>query len=282
MDQHKITIPQETHSHTVADKLTAAVPGSTSSTNGNDSASEDCCPETSESYKKFSTNPSYPTVNHRLHQKLCHFVNKYLESPTAHWVVIVLVVLDMIFVFIEISLTLFFPGMEHHGTKSEVDTSDSFLVQRFGLLPETLVRAMAETCFPAAPEGVVLAAEILGWLSFGIVCIFVIEITLRILAQLHHFFRKWWNIIDAIIVYLSFILELVFRGIAREVASLAVILRLWRIIRLVHAASESIEMEHQSKAKKLKIKLKELEDQLRVSQEKLAKIEESVGNPKEE
>ena len=51
--------------------------------------------------------------------------------------------------------------------------------------------------------------EVAGWISMGILVLFVIEVTYRLWYHNKNYFRKWFNIFDMCLVYVSFIIEIV-------------------------------------------------------------------------
>jgi len=82
--------------------------------------------------------------------------------------------------------------------------------------------------------------EVLSHISLGITTFFLIEIPLSIFAFGPKFYNPFGSVphsglhlFDAFIIGTTFILEVVLRGREQEVASLLIILRLWRLIKLV-------------------------------------------------
>lgn len=56
---------------------------------------------------------------------------------------------------------------------------------------------------------------------------------------------SWFHIFDAVVIVVSFLVDVLTRGIVEEVASLVVILRLWRFVKIIEemsvGASEQME-----------------------------------------
>ena len=81
--------------------------------------------------------------------------------------------------------------------------------------------------------------EILGHISFAILCVFVVEVLIRLWATgFIEFFKKWFNYVDFIVVLGSFIIEVLFTYVKINVGSdvsdyskVLIILRMIRIIR---------------------------------------------------
>jgi hypothetical protein len=82
--------------------------------------------------------------------------------------------------------------------------------------------------------------EVLSHISLGITTFFLIEIPLSIFAFGPKFYNPFGSVphsglhlFDAFIIGTTFTLEVVLRGREQEVASLLIILRLWRLVKLV-------------------------------------------------
>lgn len=82
------------------------------------------------------------------------------------------------------------------------------------------------------------------------------------------YFSSWFHCFDALIIIISFTVDLVTHGIVEEIASLVVILRLWRFVKIVEelslGASERME-EMQFKVEELQKENEELRSELRAS-----------------
>lgn len=73
-----------------------------------------------------------------------------------------------------------------------------------------------------------------------ITTLFLVEIPLTLWALGHEFYNPFGRIphsslhlFDAIIILTTFVLEVILRGKERELAGLLIILRLWRLLKLV-------------------------------------------------
>ena len=78
--------------------------------------------------------------------------------------------------------------------------------------------------------------QVLHYISIGILGIFMIEITVKLFAFRLDFFKSKMEVFDAIIVVVSFVLDIVYasaEGIESAVG-LLVILRLWRVARILN------------------------------------------------
>ena len=79
-------------------------------------------------------------------------------------------------------------------------------------------------------------AEILHYMSIGILSLFIIEITLKIYVMRQEFFKHRMEVFDAIIVIVTFALDV---ALAKEegllsAIGLLIVLRLWRITSIVN------------------------------------------------
>lgn len=95
---------------------------------------------------------------------------------------------------------------------------------------------------PDAPQWL----EVLSHISLAITTFFLIEIPLSVFAFGPRFYNPFGSLphsslhfFDAIIIMTTFILEVVLRGRERELASLLIILRLWRLVKLVGGTQNS-------------------------------------------
>ncbi len=95
------------------------------------------------------------------------------------------------------------------------------------------------------------AEEVLGWVSLSILSVFLLEQLAKLaVSGPRYFYTSAFHALDAFVVVVSFVLEAVLRGTLREAASLLVILRLWRLVRVAHAVAESVTLEHHLVLKK--------------------------------
>ena len=86
--------------------------------------------------------------------------------------------------------------------------------------------------------------EILSHISLAITTLFLIEIPLALFAFGPQFYNPFGqtlhaslHLFDAVIIIGTFALEAVLRGRERELAGLLILLRLWRLVKLVGGKS---------------------------------------------
>lgn len=80
------------------------------------------------------------------------------------------------------------------------------------------------------------------------------------------YLRSWFHIFDALVIVASFLIDVLTRGVVEEVASLVIILRLWRFVKIIEelsvGASEQME-DLEMKVEQLEKENSELRNQLR-------------------
>ncbi|KAJ4422502.1 hypothetical protein N0V82_002836 [Gnomoniopsis sp. IMI 355080] len=76
-------------------------------------------------------------------------------------------------------------------------------------------------------------------------CLFLTELILCLWAFGFKYLNSWFHIFDALVIIVSFLVDVLTRGVVEEVASLVVILRLWRFVKIIEemsvGASEQME-----------------------------------------
>lgn len=65
----------------------------------------------------------------------------------------------------------------------------------------------------------------------------------------HRYLSSWFHLFDSIIIVLSFIVDITSRGLAQDIGSLVIVLRLWRLAKiseeLVLGAAERMDLLEQ-------------------------------------
>ncbi|KDR81513.1 hypothetical protein GALMADRAFT_221376 [Galerina marginata CBS 339.88] len=141
------------------------------------------------------------SLYYRCRAKTAHF----LDHPKLHKIVIALITTDAICVL--------------------ADLAYSFL---------------SPTCEPPGGEDVPAWLEVLSHISLAITTLFLVEIPLNLWAFGFQFMNPFGPVphaglhaFDSIIILTTFILEAILRGKEREIAGLLIVLRLWRLVKLV-------------------------------------------------
>ncbi|XP_066289953.1 voltage-gated hydrogen channel 1-like [Branchiostoma lanceolatum] len=97
--------------------------------------------------------------------------------------------------------------------------------------------------------------EVLHVVSILILCIFVVEIALKIYVDRLEFFKNGFHVLDAVVVLVSLgldIASLVHPSAFTDAGGLLILLRLWRVTRIVNGIIISVEEEWEHKVNKLK------------------------------
>lgn len=113
----------------------------------------------------------------------------------------------------------------------------------------------------------------LFYFSFLFICIFVLEIFVSLYALRWKYFKNRLYLLDGIVVIASFVLEIVFHygnlGNARRAASTIIILRLWKIIRAVHAVAHSLTLKN-------RLLIEKIEEAKGILEEERTQIEQTL------
>ena len=67
----------------------------------------------------------------------------------------------------------------------------------------------------------------------------------------HRYFRSWFHCFDAAVIVVGFVVDVILHGVVEEVASLVVILRLWRIFKIVEEFSVGAQEEMDAMAERV-------------------------------
>ncbi|KPM43917.1 hypothetical protein AK830_g2613 [Neonectria ditissima] len=82
-----------------------------------------------------------------------------------------------------------------------------------------------------------LALDVLGSMSLVFSCLFMVELIASVWAFGWIYFKSWFHCFDAFIVVAGFITDVVLVGIIEEIASLIVVMRLWRVTKIIEELS---------------------------------------------
>ncbi|KAL3857160.1 hypothetical protein ACJMK2_011855 [Sinanodonta woodiana] len=108
--------------------------------------------------------------------------------------------------------------------------------------------------------------HILHYASIGILSLFIIELIVKLYAVRLEFFHHKIEIFDAVIIIVSFTLDIVYRdhtGIESG-TGLLIVLRLWRVIRIINGIVVSVKKE-------AKVKLNKERKKREICEQKLTK-----------
>lgn len=123
-----------------------------------------------------------------------------------------------------------------------------------------------------------VAPHVLHYMSIGILSIFIVEITAKIYAFRKEFFLHKLEVFDAIVVILSFGLDIAFRNSTGAIngSGLIIILRLWRVARILNGIVLSVKTQAEHKLSK-EVHLREaVEQELAKCRDYCAALEQEV------
>ncbi|RDA87151.1 hypothetical protein CP532_4255 [Ophiocordyceps camponoti-leonardi (nom. inval.)] len=123
----------------------------------------------------------------------------------------------------------------------------------FALLVEVFIRLIACETHQSREPWVVVVISVLGTLGLVISCLFMVELAACLIVYGFGYLCSWFHLFDAIVIVISFIVDVGLRGVVGSIGSLVVVLRLWRLAKLseevVLGATERIDLlEHQMEA----------------------------------
>lgn len=136
------------------------------------------------------------------HERCRAKARRWLGSKYQHYLLIILISLDVSCIFADIFISLY--TCEEGKNRSE--TTD---------------RRIERT------------QEALAIISLVFSCIFLAELIVTLWAFGLRYLKSKFHIFDAIVIIAGFVVDVVLRGVNSEVASLVVLLRLWRFVKII-------------------------------------------------
>lgn len=170
-------------------------------------------------------------------------LNELLHGDKIQYAIVVLVIIDIIIVIAELVLDLR-AGSEHH------DNS---------------------------------ASHVLHYISIAILSVFMIELLLKIYAMGFTFFKHKMEVFDGFVIIVSFALDIAFSNEQGGVdsVSLIVVLRLWRVTRIVNGIILSVQMRAERKVQAVMKENAELKKELEQLKSKCAQLESELTTLKQ-
>ncbi|XP_017454007.1 voltage-gated hydrogen channel 1 isoform X1 [Rattus norvegicus] len=98
------------------------------------------------------------------------------------------------------------------------------------------------------------STKVFHYLSLAILAFFVLEISLKVFVFRLEFFHHKFEILDAIVVVVSFVLDLIllFKNHHFEALGLLILLRLWRVARIINGIIISVKTRSERQILRLK------------------------------
>ncbi|KAG8169164.1 hypothetical protein KVR01_001913 [Diaporthe batatas] len=107
-------------------------------------------------------------------------------------------------------------------------------------------------------------------------CLFLAELIASLWAFGFEFFHSWFHVFDAAVIIASFLVDVLTRGVVEEVASLIIILRLWRFVKII----EELSVASSERMEDLETRIERLEEENSSLRDKLRKFApSSEGEP---
>ncbi|XP_043924569.1 voltage-gated hydrogen channel 1 [Protopterus annectens] len=124
-----------------------------------------------------------------------------------------------------------------------------------------------------------ILAQVFHYLSLSILTFFIIEISGKIYAFRMEFFHHKFEVFDAVIVLISFVLDIVFaiHETAFTGIELLIILRLWRVARIVNGVVLSVKAQANRKIAELKEANAGLTNSINELQQRCAQQEQEIN-----
>ncbi|KAK4891758.1 hypothetical protein LTR27_009610 [Elasticomyces elasticus] len=129
----------------------------------------------------------------------------YLNSPYGHYCILALVSVDVTAIFAELVLDV--------------------------LVCEGRVPYKSGT----------IAQDILGILSKVFSCLFLIELVAGVWAFGWTYFTAFLHVLDATVIITAFVLHVLLKGIVDDISSLVIVLRLWRVVKIISEMSAATQ-----------------------------------------
>ncbi|KAL8613406.1 hypothetical protein ACOMHN_057126 [Nucella lapillus] len=122
-----------------------------------------------------------------------------------------------------------------------------------------------------------LTEEILHMASLTILTIFLVEVILKILAEGKHLLKHKAEVFDAVVVIVSFTMDVIFTIVpvnqaTQDYSGLLVLLRLWRVTRIINGVILSVKMEADKKLNAQKALRAKAEKQVKKLSDKVDRL----------
>ncbi|TAQ91537.1 hypothetical protein B7494_g150 [Chlorociboria aeruginascens] len=129
----------------------------------------------------------------------------FLASKAQHYIVLSLVALDLLGIFADIFIALY-----------------------------TCEEGQPNPTWDKVRDGLGIAGLVFS-------CLFMVELIMSIWAFGWRYFQSTFHIFDALVIVAGFIVDVLLHGVLEEIASLVVVLRLWRFFKIIEEFSVGAE-----------------------------------------
>ncbi|KAG1970840.1 voltage-gated hydrogen channel [Pimephales promelas] len=194
-------------------------------------------------------------------------------------VVVCLVVLDAIFVLCELLIDLSIIQADHHRIAPQVSALHKQSAQNVEGNVTCANRNMrCQQLFGYYPLSNLLVSsfQVFHYLSLALLTFFMVELCGKIFAYRLEFLHHKFEVFDGIVVVVSFILDIVYitKEDAFDAMGLLILLRLWRVARIINGILLSVKNRAHHKVQKLKEINGNLVYQVNELQERNTKMDE--------
>ncbi|KAL1970001.1 hypothetical protein VTN77DRAFT_6406 [Rasamsonia byssochlamydoides] len=111
------------------------------------------------------------------------------------------------------------------------------------------------------------AQEALGLVSLVFSCLFMLELIAATLSFGLSYFSSKFHVFDSLVIVIAFILDVALRGVVEEISSIVVVLRLWRVFKIIEelsAASADALEKYEDQVEELRRENRVLKRRLRL------------------
>ncbi|XP_064210267.1 voltage-gated hydrogen channel 1-like [Anguilla rostrata] len=121
-----------------------------------------------------------------------------------------------------------------------------------------------------------IAPRVLHYLSLSLLTFFMVELAAKVFAYRLEFFKHKFEVFDGVVVIVSFVLDIVYASHedAFDATGLLILLRLWRVARIINGLLVSVKNRADHKIQKLKETNKGLIIQINEQQEHRSRVEQ--------
>ncbi|NXV45347.1 HVCN1 protein, partial [Uria aalge] len=104
------------------------------------------------------------------------------------------------------------------------------------------------------PDKYNITPKVFHYLSLSILTIFLVEVGFKVFVYRREFFHHKFEVLDGVVVVVSFILDIVllFREHEFEAVGLLILLRLWRVARIINGIILSVKTRSEQQVSKLR------------------------------
>ncbi|KAI0431181.1 hypothetical protein F5Y09DRAFT_305392 [Xylaria sp. FL1042] len=149
--------------------------------------------------------------------------HRFFASRTKHWLVLTLILLDVAGILAEIFIALITCELHRRDEAWVAPTMRALMV-----------------------------------FALTMSCVFMVELAGEVFADGLKFFANWFHCLDAFVIVGSFAVDLLEHGTAEEIASLVIVLRLWRFVKII----QEFSVEQEELMEGLRRRIEELEGQV--------------------